>query len=58
MKNFVAILRKVTEAQEDAEKFFEKGNRAAGTRLRKTMQEVKELAQNVRKEVSAAKNES
>ncbi len=58
MKNFVAILRKVTEAQEDADKFFEKGNRAAGTRLRKTMQEVKELAQTVRKEVSAAKNES
>ena len=57
MKNFVAILRKVTEAQEDAEKFFEKGNRAAGTRLRKVMQEVKVLAQTVRKEVSAVKNE-
>lgn len=40
--------------QEDADK-FEKGNKAAGTRLRKAMQEVKNLAQEIRKDVSEVK---
>lgn len=37
---------------EDASKFEEKGNKAAGTRVRKAMQEVKALAQEVRVYVS------
>jgi hypothetical protein len=42
--------------EEDANKFYTKGNKTAGTRLRKGMQDVKNLAQEVRKEVSELKN--
>lgn len=38
--------------QEDASKFNEKGNKAAGTRVRKGMQAIKALAQDVRIHVS------
>ena len=39
----------------DAEK-FDLGNNSAGTRVRKAMQNIKSLAQNVRLEVQAQKN--
>ena len=39
----------------DAEKFVE-GNNSAGTRVRKTMQTVKNLAQQIRVEVQNQKN--
>lgn len=35
---------------------FEGGNKSAGTRLRKAMQEIKNLAQDVRVEVQEQKN--
>lgn len=41
--------------REDAVKFDEKGNGAAGTRVRKAMQTVKGLAQDVRVAISEAK---
>jgi hypothetical protein len=44
--------------KEDATKFFEKGNKAAGTRVRKAMQEIKGLAQAVRTEVSEKNKEA
>tara|TARA_R100000734_G_C3213456_1_gene27708 strand:+ start:316 stop:516 length:201 start_codon:yes stop_codon:yes gene_type:complete len=44
-----------TNCADDAEKFVE-GNNSAGTRLRKAMQEVKNLAQEVRVEVQNQKN--
>jgi len=44
------------ETREDHEKFFERGNNAAGTRIRKAMQEVKTLAQELRSEVQETKN--
>jgi len=40
------------EIQPDVEKFYEKGNKAAGTRIRKAMQGLKSLAQDQRVEVS------
>jgi hypothetical protein len=40
----------------DAEKFYDKGNSAAGTRLRKGLQDVKNLAQAIRLGVQEAKN--
>ena len=55
MKKFQDLVDVMFSAQEDAEK-FEKGNSAAGSRLRKKMQEVKNLAQEIRKEVSDVKN--
>ena len=43
------------EAYQDAEKFTN-GNNSAGTRVRKAMQNIKDLAQRVRVEVQAQKN--
>ena len=50
------IQEELTNIQEDAAKFTEKGNKAAGTRVRKAMQNIKGLAQGVRVAVSAANN--
>jgi len=44
--------------RDDNEKFFSAGNNAAGTRVRKVMQEVKTLAQELRLEVQDTKNAS
>lgn len=46
----------VNTTQVDIDKFYESGNKAAGTRVRKAMQEVKNLAQDLRKDVQAKKN--
>jgi hypothetical protein len=43
--------------QSDFEKFYRDGNKAAGTRVRNGMQELKTLAQTIRTEVQAIKNE-
>src|SRR4030095_2948728 len=40
----------------DFEKFYKDGNKAAGTRVRKAMQELKTFAQQVRVEVQQIKN--
>jgi hypothetical protein len=44
------------ETRDDHERFFDRGNSAAGTRVRKVMQEVKTLAQELRVEVQETKN--
>ena len=41
----------------DFEKFYKDGNKAAGTRVRLAMQELKTFAQTVRTEVQTIKNE-
>ena len=41
----------------DFEKFFVSGNKAAGTRVRGAMQELKNFAQAVRTEVQTIKND-
>ena len=41
----------------DFEKFYKDGNKAAGTRVRLAMQELKNFAQMIRNEVSTIKNE-
>lgn len=40
----------------DFEKFYKDGNKAAGTRVRNAMQELKSFAQTVRNEVTELKN--
>jgi len=45
----------INDSQNDVTKFVE-GNNSAGTRVRKAMQTVKSLAQNVRIEVQEQKN--
>jgi len=49
------IERQLHGAAEDAIK-FDQGNNSAGTRVRKAMQNIKGLAQQVRLEVQAQKN--
>ncbi|NIK74312.1 vacuolar-type H+-ATPase subunit H [Thermonema lapsum] len=56
MKKFEELKNIVLAAEEDAKKFYEKDNQAAGTRLRKAMQQLKELAHEIRKEVQDIKN--
>lgn len=46
----------IAAAEADADKFFNKGNNAAGTRLRNTMQQLKVVAQEVRTAVTEKKN--
>jgi hypothetical protein len=58
MKNrFDELKNMVMSLEDDFSKFYEKSNKAAGTRVRKGMQDLKELAQNIRVEVQSAKNE-
>ena len=54
----VALLKSLIAAAEaDFNKFYAEGNKAAGTRVRAAMQELKNLAQTIRTEVQSIKNE-
>ena len=53
--NFDELQNVINDCQADVTKFVE-GNNSAGTRVRKAMQTVKSLAQNVRIEVQDQKN--
>ncbi len=56
MNQFSKVKDLVMSLEADFEKFYEKGNSAAGTRVRKGMQDLKNLAQELRKEVQDMKN--
>ena len=56
MENFTKVKELVASVEADAVKFYENGNAAAGTRVRKGMQDLKNLAQTIRAEVTAKKN--
>ena len=45
----------VNDLERDFSQFYEKGNKAAGTRVRKAMQELKKMAQDIRTEVQERK---
>ena len=45
----------VASFEKDFVKFYEKGNKSAGTRVRKNMNELKKKAQEIRKEVQEIK---
>jgi hypothetical protein len=57
MARFDELRDAVMALEDDFSKFYEKNNKAAGTRVRKGMQELKNMAQDIRKEVQEAKNE-
>jgi hypothetical protein len=50
MQEYETLKRLVTEAEDDVAKAIG-GNKAAGTRVRKKMQEIKSAAQDVRKKI-------
>ena len=51
----VEIDGKKFDLKDDFEKFFIRGNKTAGTRIRKVMQELKKMAQEVRDDVQEYK---
>ena len=58
MKRFDELRDLVMNLEADFQKFYDKGNSAAGTRVRKGMQELKNLAQDIRVEVQDIKNKA
>lgn len=56
MKRFEEINNLISSLEGDFEKFYDKKNQAAGTRVRKGMQDLKNLAQEIRIEVQDIKN--
>ncbi|WP_033564024.1 hypothetical protein [Sphingobacterium sp. SYP-B4668] len=57
MENYTKLKELVASIEADADKFFNNGNAAAGTRVRKGLQEIKTLAQEIRNEVTSKKND-
>lgn len=58
MENFNELKQTLLALEEDAAKFYEKGNKAAGVRLRKGLQDIKTMSQTIRQDVSAKNKES
>lgn len=58
MSRFDDIKNVIEGVEDDMKKFYEKGNKAAGTRARKGLQELRKLAQKVRLEIQDIKNKS
>jgi hypothetical protein len=56
MSKFSDVKNLVMSLEADFEKFYDKGNQAAGTRVRKGMQDLKNLAQAIRTQVQDKKN--
>ena len=54
MDNFDRLAEMIEAAREDVEK-FERGNKTAGTRVRKAMLAIKNLAHQIRKDISEQK---
>jgi len=50
------LLNEVEALKSEYEK-FERGNKAAGTRSRKALQNIKKIAQDIRNEIQAKKGE-
>ncbi|QNK61048.1 histone H1 [Pedobacter sp. PAMC26386] len=56
MSKFTKLKEVVAATEVDVEKFYNAGNGAAGTRLRKALQEIKAIAQEIRTEITEKKN--
>ena len=57
MSRFNEVRDLINSLEGDFDKFYDKKNQAAGTRVRKGMQELKNLSQEIRIEVQNIKNE-
>jgi hypothetical protein len=56
MNQFETIKNMLESMQSDFEKFYDKGNNAAGTRVRKGLQDLKNKCQEIRLDVQNRKN--
>lgn len=57
MNRYAQLRELLLSLETDFIKFYEKNNKAAGTRVRKGMQQLKVLAQDIRGEVQGLKND-
>ena len=57
MDELANLIELAEAAHEEGEKFYEKGNAAAGTRTRKLLQDIKAKAQEIRIDIQRVKNE-
>ncbi len=58
MEKFTQVQKLIASMETDIDKFYNKSNSAAGTRVRKGMQDLKNLAQSVRSEILEIKTAS
>jgi hypothetical protein len=58
MNRFDELKNLVMSLEGDFDKFYNKKNQAAGTRVRKGMQDLKVLAQDIRTQVQNMKNDA
>ncbi len=57
MSRYNELKSLVDGMEADFVKFYDKGNKTAGTRVRKGLQDLKKIAQDIRIEVQEKKNE-
>ena len=57
MQRFEDLKKAVEELHADFEKFYIKGQAAAGTRVRKGLSDLRRLAQDIRKDIQNVKAE-
>lgn len=57
MEQFEKLVKHIQSLEADFHKFYEKGQGAAGTRLRKGLSELKKVAQEVRNDVQKVRQE-
>jgi hypothetical protein len=57
METFEKMQALLEQIKPDVQKVFDKGNGSAGTRVRQSMQELKNLAQQLRTEIQGVKNQ-
>jgi hypothetical protein len=55
MDKFTELETLIASIKDDVVKFYEKSNKSAGVRVRKSLQDVKALAQAIRVDISAQK---
>ena len=56
LEQLMSVMREEMYSAENEAMKFNSGNKSAGTRVRKHMQTIQTVAQNVRQEVQAMKN--
>jgi Histone H1-like protein Hc1 len=57
MNRYQDLVNAVKELEVDFQKFYERGQAAAGTRVRKGLSDLRKLAQDVRKDIQNVKAE-
>ncbi|HKJ44313.1 MAG TPA: hypothetical protein VJ991_00675 [Balneolales bacterium] len=57
MSRYEDLKSLVEDMESDMDKFYNKGNKTAGTRARKSLQELKNMAQDIRVEIQTMKKD-